>query len=89
MATSSRTRPSNASRSRTSSSRGGKGTGKKSSARKPAARRQPAPSKVGLAVSDRGRDLAGVLLIACGVLGGLGIYGGLAGPAVTETKSLG
>ena len=81
VATSSRTRPSNASRSRTSSARGGKGTGKKSSVRKPAARRQPAPSKVGLAVSDRGRDLAGVLLIACGVLGGLGIYGGLAGPA--------
>ncbi|HEY8058397.1 MAG TPA: DNA translocase FtsK 4TM domain-containing protein, partial [Acidimicrobiales bacterium] len=82
MATSSRTRPSNASRSRSSSARGGKrSTAKKAPARKPAARRQPAPSKVGLAVSDRGRDLAGVLLIACGVLGGLGIYGGLAGPA--------
>ncbi|HEY8057188.1 MAG TPA: DNA translocase FtsK [Acidimicrobiales bacterium] len=76
MATSSRTRPSNASRSRTSA-RGGK----RPTAKKAPARRQPAPSKVGLAVSDRGRDLAGVLLIAFGVLGGLGIYGGLAGPA--------
>ena len=30
---------------------------------------------------DRGRDLAGVILIACGILGALGIYGGIAGPA--------
>jgi len=83
VATSSRTRPSNASRSRTSSSgRGAKRpAAKKAPARQPSARRQPAPSRVGLAVSDRGRDLAGILLIACGVLGGLGIYGGLAGPA--------
>ncbi len=81
MATSSRTRPSNASRSRSSARGGKRPTAKKAPTRKPVARRQPAPSKVGLAVSDRGRDLAGVLLIAFGVLGGLGIYGGLAGPA--------
>jgi DNA segregation ATPase FtsK/SpoIIIE, S-DNA-T family len=83
VATSSRTRPSNASRSRTSSRSGAKrpAGAKKAPARKPSTRRQPAPSRVGLAVSDRARDLAGVLLIAFGVLGGLGIYGGLAGPA--------
>jgi S-DNA-T family DNA segregation ATPase FtsK/SpoIIIE len=80
VATSSRTRPSGASRSKTSAKRSTprKTTpAKKAPARKPA----PKPSKVGLALSDRSRDIAGVLLIAFGVLGGLGIYGGLAGPA--------
>jgi len=89
VASSSRTRPTNASRSRTSSSRSGakrpaaakKTPAKKSTTRRAPARKPAAPSKVGLAVSDRGRDLAGVLLIALGVLGALGIYGGIAGPA--------
>jgi len=35
---------------------------------------------VGLTLSERGRDVAGVVLIALGVLAALGIYGGLAGP---------
>ena len=89
MASSSRTRPTSASRSRTASARSGtkrpagakRTPVKKAPARKAAARKAPAPSKVGMAVSDRGRDLAGVLLIALGVLGALGIYGGIAGPA--------
>ncbi len=84
MASSSRTRPSSASRSRTASSRRGAkrpAAAKKTPARRAPARKPAAPSKVGLAVSDRGRDLAGVLLIALGVLGALGIYGGIAGPA--------
>ena len=84
MASSSRTRPSSASRSRTASSRSGAkrpAAAKKAPARRAPARKPAAPSKVGLAVSDRGRDLAGVLLIALGVLGALGIYGGIAGPA--------
>ena len=81
MASSSRTRPSTASRSKTSAKRSTATGKKKSGSRKHAPRRTPAPSRVGLAVSDRARDLAGVLLIALGVLGALGIYGGLAGPA--------
>jgi DNA segregation ATPase FtsK/SpoIIIE, S-DNA-T family len=43
-------------------------------------KKQPPPSRVTAAVSDRGRDLAGVALVAAGILAGLGIYGGLAGP---------
>ena len=79
MASSSRTRPKQASRSKTSGRRS-------TPARKPPAKKKPhtkaapPPSKVGLAVRDRSRDIAGVVLIALGVLGGLGIYGGLAGP---------
>jgi len=79
VASSSRTRPSSASRSKTSGKRST--PARKSTSRKTPHKRAPAPSKVGLAVSDRGRDLAGVLLIALGVLGALGIYGGIAGPA--------
>jgi S-DNA-T family DNA segregation ATPase FtsK/SpoIIIE len=79
VATSSRTRPSSASRSKTSGKRST--PARKSSTRKTPHKRTPAPSKVGLALSDRSRDIAGVVLIAAGVLVGLGIYGGLAGPA--------
>jgi S-DNA-T family DNA segregation ATPase FtsK/SpoIIIE len=81
VATSSKARPSHASRSKTSAR---KSTPRKPAAKKKAPTRKPAapqPSKVGLAVRDRSRDIAGVVLIAFGVLGGLGIYGGLAGPA--------
>jgi hypothetical protein len=79
VASSSRTRPSHASRSKTSK--------RSTPARKAPAKKKttthrraaPQPSKVTLALSDRSRDIAGVVLIALGVLGGLGIYGGLAG----------
>jgi S-DNA-T family DNA segregation ATPase FtsK/SpoIIIE len=81
VATSSRTRPNHASRSKTSAKRTTPARKTSSKKKAPARRPAPQPSKVGLALSDRSRDIAGVLLIACGVLGGLGIYGGLAGPA--------
>jgi DNA segregation ATPase FtsK/SpoIIIE, S-DNA-T family len=55
-------------------------TASKSRSRNSAKKKAPPPSKVTAAVSDRGRDLAGVVLVAAGILGGLGIYGGLAGP---------
>ena len=53
--------------------------GRRPASRPPGA--SPLPARSGWRSATAARDLAGVLLIAFGVLGALGIYGGLAGPA--------